>query len=45
MAMAFDAVNRKIGQYEYITIGAKSQRRYGVLLDYNSVCFFLFVIV
>ncbi|XP_053392815.1 uncharacterized protein LOC128555201 [Mercenaria mercenaria] len=36
VTMAFDAVNRKIGQYEYITIGNTVQRRYGVLLDYNS---------
>ena len=37
VSMAYDAVNRKIGQYEYITMGGESQRKLGALLDYNSV--------
>jgi hypothetical protein len=43
--MAYDAVNKKIGQYEYITIGGKPQRRLGALLDYNTVRHFVRLIV
>ncbi|XP_060562004.1 uncharacterized protein LOC132721675 [Ruditapes philippinarum] len=36
VSMAYDAVNKKIGQYEYISMGGKPQRRLGALLDYNT---------